>query len=167
MSATTTAIWVMVIGTGGATMRAPLLPAICYLLDRARRLAYLPGRARGPGVEQRVGHEFEVLGRAPPLASRAARVEDRAAADQHVDVPAGHLSRVAQADPAVHADQHVGAGLSGQLADGRNAAARVSRRGLAGPARVDGEHQDEVGQLEDRLDRLDRSARVDRDAAQE
>src|SRR3984885_16239738 len=97
MSATTTAIWVMVIGAGGATMRAPLLPAICSLLDRARRLAYLPGRAsgpghlrgraRGPGVEQRLGHEFEVVGRAPPLASRAPRGEDRAAADQHVDVP--------------------------------------------------------------------------------
>src|SRR5580704_19532195 len=162
MSATTTAIWVMVIGTGGATMRAPLLPAICYLLDRARGLAYLrgrargpghlPGRARWPGVEQRLGHECEVVGWAPPLAATAPRAEDRAAADQHVDVPPGHLGRVGQADPAVHADQHVGPGLRGQLADRRDAAARVGRRGLAGPARVDGEHQDEVGQLEDRFD---------------
>src|SRR5882757_3361692 len=123
MSATTTAIWVMVIGTGGTTMRAPLLPAICYLLGRARGLCQLPDRARRLCVEQRLGDELEVLGRAPALIGGAARVEDRAAADQHVDVPAGHLARVGQADPAVHADQHVGSGLGGELADGRDPAA--------------------------------------------
>src|ERR1700735_3759034 len=104
MSATTTAIWVMVIGTGGATMRPPLLPAICYLLDRARRLCWLSGRARRLRAEQRLGDDVKVVGRAGALARGAARAEDRAAADQHVDVPASHLGRVGQADPAVHAD---------------------------------------------------------------
>src|SRR6516225_5669528 len=124
MSATTTAIWVIVIGTGGATMRPPLLPDMCYLLDRGR-----------DGVLQCVCHLREVAG-------RAAAVEDRAAADDHVGAPAGDLGGVGDGDAAVHAHQDVGAAAGGQLTDGVEAAASTRRGRLAGPAGVDGEHQD-------------------------
>src|SRR6516164_9044235 len=111
MSATTTAIWVIVIGTGGATMRPPLLPDMCYLLDRA-----------SDGVLQCLSHQFEVAG-------RVTAVEDRAAADDHVGAPAGDLGGVRHRDAAVHAHQDVGAAAGGQLTDGFEAAAGT-RRGL-------------------------------------
>src|SRR5690348_16812106 len=105
MSATTTAIWVIVIGTGGATMRPPLLPDMCYLRGRGR-----------DGVLPCLCHQVEVAGRAAP-------VEDGAAAGDHVGAPAGDLGGVGHGDPAVHAHQDVGAAAGGQLTDGAEAAA--------------------------------------------
>src|SRR5580704_3865450 len=111
MSATTTAIWVIVIGTTGGTMRPPLPVAIRYLLRGT------PG-GLPHGMEQFMVQPVQVLRRVHP-------VEDGAAAHDHVDVPAGHLSSIADRHPAVHADQDLGARLPGQLAHLRHPLPRV------------------------------------------
>src|ERR1700732_1951115 len=94
MSATTTAIWVIVMGTAGGTIRPPLPLVIRYLLSAQKQLT---------------GQQVQVPGRVDP-------VEDGAAAHDDVDAPARDLGRVGDGHPAVHADQHVRAGAPGQLA---------------------------------------------------
>src|SRR5260370_34324873 len=93
MSATTTAICVIVMGTAGGTIRPPLPLAIGYLL----------------GCSQLAGQQVQVPGRVDP-------VEDGAAADDDVDTPARDLGRVGDGHPAVHADPHVRPGAACPLA---------------------------------------------------
>src|SRR6185437_12494330 len=87
MSATTTAICVIVMGTAGGTIRPPLPLAIWCLL----------------GVGQLLDHQVEVPCGVVP-------VVDGAAAHDDVGAPARHLGRVTEGHPAVHADQHLGPG---------------------------------------------------------
>src|SRR5579863_5412304 len=138
MSATTTAICVIVIGTAGGTMRPPLPVAIWYLL----------------GSCQLAGQQVQVPGRVDP-------VEDGAAADDDVDTPARDLGGVRDGHPAVHADQHVRPGAPGQLAYLPYPLAGPGRGRLPGPAGADREDQDQIGQAEHRLDGVDRCAGVD------
>src|SRR5581483_3792093 len=98
MSATTTAIWVIVIGTAGATIRPPLPLAIWCLL----------------GVGELPDHQVEVPGRVFPVVEGAAAHDD-------VGAPARHLGRVAEGHPAVHADQDLGPAAAGQVAHGADA----------------------------------------------
>src|SRR5580704_4405767 len=143
MSATTTAICVIVMGTAGGTIRPPLPLAIRYLQSN-----------------QFTGQQIQVPGRVDP-------VEDGTAADDDVDPPARDLRRVGDGHPAVHADQHVRPGAPGQLAYLLNPLAGTGGRLLPGPARADRQDQDQVGQAEHGLDRADRSARVEGHPAQE
>src|SRR5580698_9893048 len=95
MSATTTAICVIVMGTDGVTMRPPLLLAIGCLLE-----CYAVELVEYCAVEL-VEQPVEVCRRVGP-------VEDGAAADDHVRSPARYLRRVADRHTAVDADQDVG-----------------------------------------------------------
>src|SRR5580693_5146354 len=123
MSATTTAICVIVMGTAGGTIRAPLPLAIRYLL----------------GCSQLGAEQVQVPGRVDP-------VEDGAAAHDDVDTPARDLGRVADGHSAVHADQHVGSGPAGQFAHVVHPLPGAGRGRLAGPAGTDREDQDQIGQ---------------------
>src|SRR5690348_18211153 len=121
MSATTTAICVIVMGTAVGTIRPPLPLTIWCLL----------------GVGQLLDHQVEVPGGVVP-------VVDGAAAHDDVGAPAGDLGRVAEGHPAVHADQHLGPAAPGQVAYGQDALPGAGYRRLAGPAGADREDQDQV-----------------------
>jgi hypothetical protein len=145
MTRTTTAIWVIFIGVGGATI-FPFWPLL---------VIGTPFRGHAEPGE----HAVQVAG-------RVAAVVDGAAADHDVGSPARDLGGVGHGHAAVDADHDRPAGLGREVADGGHPAPGVRRGRLAGPAGVDGQHQHQVGQLQERLHRGDRGARSDRHPAQ-